>query len=371
MQTIMQEPDWLAALRNEASAKFSQLPLPQEREEDWRYTDLRRTQLSFRAGDSEIAMDDSGLAEGVIFTDLISAIQKYPDIVRKHLGSAAKITDKFSAFHYANLANGIFIVVPDGKSARLSSRIVGGGHTIIVIGKHARLDYIEEHAGTGFVTDAAEIFADEGSKVNFASVQNCSSDAVVFSFEEAVVKKDANVNIILGAFGSAFHRVKSKTMLIGEGAASETLCAFKGAGKQHVDFTVNSHHMVPHTRNNVLAKGTVADKATSVFRGLIRIEKEAQQTDSYLADHTLLLSDTALANSIPSLQIESNDVKASHGATVGQIDEEQLFYLMARGLSREQAEQLIVGGFFEHLINKMADKQFQEIFRAAIEGTAK
>lgn len=369
MQTIVQEPDWLISLRNEAQAKYVQLPVPQEREEEWRYTDLKKVSLNFRAGDSEIAMDSSNLSEGIIFTDLIGAIQTHPELIRKHLSSAVKITDKFSAFHYANLANGVFVFVPDGKSARLSSRMLGGGHTIIIAGKNSRLDYIEEYTGSGFMTDAVEIFADESSSINFASVQRCKKDAVVFSFKETVMKKDANVNIIVGAFGAAFHRVKSKTTLVGEGASSETLCAFKGAGKQHTDFTINAHHLVPHTRNNVLAKGTVIDEATSVFRGLIRIEKAAQQTDSYLADHTLLLSDTALANSIPSLQIEANDVKASHGATVGQIDEEQIFYLTSRGMSREQAENLIVEGFFEPLIVKIPDKEFQEIFRKAIEGT--
>ena len=144
------------------------------------------------------------------------------------------------------------------------------------------------------------------------------------------------------------------------------MCAFRGHERQHVDFTINAHHNVPHTYNNVLAKGTVTDKATSVFRGLIKIEKAAQQTDSYLADHTLLLSNDALANSIPSLQIEANDVKASHGATVGQIDEEQLFYLASRGLDRSEAEQLIVSGFFEPLTAKIQDKEFQEKFRQAV-----
>lgn len=366
MQTIMQEPDWLNELRRKAHQKFSELPVPQEREEEWRYTDLKKTGIDFLAGGSEIAIDDSGLVDGVIFTDMISAIHKYPELVKKHIGTAVKITDKFSAFHYANISNGLFVFIPDNKSARLSARIAGGGHTIIVVGKDSKLDYIEEYAGSGFMTDAVEIFADENSCINFASLQNCSSDAVVFSFKEAVLKKDANVNLIFGSFGSAFHRLKSKTMLTGEGAISETLCLFKGKENHHTDFTVNSHHAVPHTRNNVLAKGTVTDSATSVFRGLIRIEKEAQQTDSYLADHMLLLSDTALANSIPSLQIEANDVKASHGATVGQIDEEQLFYLASRGLTREQAEKLIVEGFFEPLINKIADRGFQEIFRDVI-----
>lgn len=365
MQTMMQEPNWLEEIRRDALLKFGQLPLPQEREEEWRYTNLKNYDIEFSLSDSEIMMD--GETEGIIFTDLLSAVRNHPEIVKRHLGTAVKITDKFSAHHYANISNGILIVVPDNKTARLSSKITGGGHTIIIVGKNAKLDYIEEYSGGGFVTEAVELFAGENSTVNIASIQKCNSNAKVFSFKEAVLKRDTAVNMIFGSFGSAFHRLKSGTLLGGEGCSSEIICGFKGAGKQHTDFTVNCHHAVPHTTNNIFAKGTVADSSTSVFRGLIRIDKPAQQTDSYLSDHTLILSPSALANSIPSLQIEANDVKASHGATVGQIDEDQLFYLMARGLSREQSEQLIVNGFFEPLIDKIHDKEFREIFRDAIE----
>lgn len=365
MQTIMQEPNWLNELRSNAQKKFLEFPIPQEREEDWRYTDLRQFGIDFKSGDSEVAMD--GNADGIIFTDLISAVRNHPEL-KDYLEKAIKMNDKFSAFHYANISNGIFIKIPDNKTARLSSRITGGGHTVIIVGKNSRLDYIEEYNGNGFMTDAVEIFADENSIVNIASIQKCGGDAKIFSFKEAVLSRDATVNMIFGSFGGLLHRLVSGTFLNGEGANSEVLCGFKASGSQHVDFTINSHHAVPHTRNNIFAKGTVTDKSTSVFRGLIKIDKDAQQTDSYLADHTLILSPEALANSIPSLQIDANDVKASHGATVGQIDEEQLFYLMARGLSREQSEYLIVNGFFEPLIDKIADNEYKEIFRAAVTG---
>ncbi len=364
MQAIFQEPNWLEQIRQNALQKFSQMPVPQEREEEWRYTDLRQFGVDFKQSeDSEVLMN--GETDG-IFTDLISAIRNHPEILQKHFGTAVGINDKFSAFHYSNFANGVFIYIPDNKAARLSSRITGGGHTIIIIGKNSRLDYLEEYTGSGFMTDALEIFAGENSTVNIASIHKFGGDAKVFSFKEAVLKKDATVNMIFGSSGALFHRLKSGTLLGGEGSNAEVLCGFKASGKQHVDFTVNSHHTVPHTRNNIFAKGTVSDKSTSVFRGLIKIEKEAQQTDSYLADHTLMLSPDSLANSIPSLQIEANDVKASHGATVGQIDEEQLFYMMARGLSREQSEHLIVNGYFEPLIDKIQDAEYKEIFRNSI-----
>ena len=360
---LMKEPEWMNTIRANAQTKFLQMPMPQERDEEWRYTDLRQYKMNIAPGDSDILMD--GKADKVIFTDLMDAVRNHGDVIRKHLSLAVKINDKFSAFHFANLANGILVVVPDNKTARLSAKMANGGHTIIT-GENSRLDYIEEHAGSGFITEATEIFAGENSTINFASLQNCARDATVFSFKQAIMAKNSNLNAVLGSFGSHFHRLVDGVTLAGEGASAETLCAFKGRGAQHSDFTINAYHLVPHTRNNILSKGTVTDKATSVFRGLIKIEKAAQQTDSYLADHTLLLSNEALANSIPSLQIDANDVKASHGATVGQIDEEQLFYLMSRGLSHSEAEHLIVNGFFEPLMDKIQDKEFREKFRSVL-----
>ena len=360
--SMIKEPDWLTEIRSKAQKEFLRLPFPQEREEEWRYTNLPKIKLE--SGDSEVMMD--GDDKGIIFTDMISAIRTHTDMIKKHLGTALKINDKFSAFHYANLANGIFVAVPDNKTAYLSSRITGGGHTIIITGKNSRLEYMEEYTGSGFMTDVVEIFAGENSKINFASVQNCDSNAIVFSFKEAILERNSTANFAFGSFGSAFHRVKANTTLAGEGATSEALCMFRGNKKQHTDFTVNSYHLVPHTNNNILSKGVVTDEASAVFRGLIRIEKGAQQTDSYLADHTLILSETAKSDSIPSLQIEANDVKASHGATVGQIDEEQLFYFMSRGLSREDAEQIIVDGFFEPILDKISNKIFQEKFRTSV-----
>lgn len=366
---MIQEDSWFAEKKKEAFEKFSQMPIPQEREEEWRYTELKKFKINFELGDCEVAMD--GKSDGVIFTDLINAMRNHPEIIRKYFGSAVKITDKFSAFHYANIANGVLIVIPDGRKASLSSKINGGGHTIIITGKNSQLDYQEEYNGSGFMTDAVEIFAGEDSVINFASLQNCSDDAIVFSFKEFVLQRGSKINTIFGSFGSAFHRLKSNNTLEGEGASSEVLCAYKSNNKQHMDFSINAHHTVPHTYNNVLAKGTLTDRSTSVFRGLIKIDKAAQQTDSYLADHTLLLSDNALANSIPALQIDANDVKASHGATIGQIDEEQLFYLMSRGLTRDEAEQLVVTGFFEPLIDKIVDNNFRERFRNVITGPEK
>jgi len=182
-----------------------------------------------------------------------------------------------------------------------------------------------------------------------------------------VLARDARFSWNIGCFGGKLSRVRQDTIFRGEGSGSETVGVFFGTSGQHIDITTNAHHTVAGTTNRILAKGVMAGNGTSVYRGMIRIEKAAQKTDSYLANNILLLSEKALANSIPGLKIDANDVKASHGATVGQIDEEQVFYLMARGLPRKEAEMLIVKGFFDPAISKIRDEGMRERYFESVE----
>ncbi len=330
----------LSKIREESMNKFLGMNLPQEREEDWRYTTIDN--IEFTAGDSEIMMSDA--PEGVIFTDILTAMKEHSSMIEKHM--KVKIMDKFSAFHYANLVNGIFIHIPDEKSAELSSVINGASHTVIVLGKNSKLKYTEEYSGTG-LTDGVEIFAGEDSEVNLTSVHNSKK---TFSFKHAALERSAKLDWTVASVGE-FHRTRMDIDLCGEAASSDIKCAFKGRNEQHKDFLVTTNHIGRDTQSNVLGKGILDDRSTSVFRGMINIAKTAQRTDAYLSSNTLLLSEEARANSVPSLVIDTDDVKAKHGATTGQIDEEQLFYLQSRGLSEAQAEEFIVQGFFEPIVN--------------------
>ncbi len=356
---MIEEPKWLGEKRSEAMLKFEQMEMPGEREEEWRYTTLK--DVNFESEESEVIMD--GEAKDVIFTDLLSAVVEHPELVRKYISKAVGITDKFSAFHYANMANGVIIVVPDYGTAKLSAKITGSTHAIIITGKGSRLQYTEEYSGAGFSTDVAEIFAGEESTIDIFSVK--SGNGKRFSFKGIRMGRNSSLNMTVASLGENFHRTRIDNVLEGEGAKSELLCSFSGK-EGHKDFMVNSMHTVPNTTNNILAKGVLYGSATSVFRGKIDIGKDAQKTDSYMADHTLIMSEDAVSNSVPSLKIDANDVRASHGATVGQVDEEQLFYLESRGLSRENAEKLIVEGFFEPIASRIRNAELRETFRKAV-----
>ena len=180
------------------------------------------------------------------------------------------------------------------------------------------------------------------------------------------MRNDAQIKWAWGSFGGRINRLHIDTHFNGQGSSSENLGIIIGRKKQHLDCTTNAYHNVANTTNDMMINGIMMDNSSSIYRGLIKIRKEAQGTNSYLSNHMLKLSEKALANSIPALEIDANEVKASHGATVGQIDEEQIFYLRSRGLSLEESERLIAEGFFEPIIHKMENAGIQEKFRAAI-----
>ena len=180
------------------------------------------------------------------------------------------------------------------------------------------------------------------------------------------MERNSAISWVSGCFGGKLNRLVIDTIFSGQGSQANNLGIFLGKGKEHIDFTTNMHHNTENTTNDVLVDGMLRDESSSVYRGLIKIPKEGQKTNSYLANHILKLGEKTLANSIPSLKIDANDVKASHGATVGQIDEEHLFYLMSRGLSRDEAERLIIEGFFEPVIQKIPLEELRERIRGMV-----
>lgn len=371
METEIQLP-WIRELRKKAKMNFDSMQLPKEREEAWRYTDLNKLSLSFQSSDtSSVSIECDN--DKVTATNLAVAMQGHDDIndiIKDHLGKLlGKHDDKITAFHLANFSDGVFIHVPKNEKAEVSAIFEDSSvHNIIIVEEGAQLIYSEDFVGSfsGMLTDVSEVFVKENSQAEFNSLQDYGTQTKAFSIKNAQLGKNATLNWTFGAFGSAFHRLHSSTFFQGEGANAETLAASLSRGSQHIDITTNAHHEVPHTSNNILAKGVLLDESTSVYRGLIRIDPGAQQTNSYLSDKMLMVGEKALANSIPSLQIEANDVKASHGSTTGQIDEGELFYLMSRGLTRSEAEHLIVQGFFAPVFERIKNEELKKKFEEAL-----
>lgn len=398
MEQLSQAQSSFAARKKaDALGIFNSIPMPKEKEEDWRYTKIDNLKIESFDLNPETKISASVLSEelaekGVILTDINTALDKYP-IAQQYFFKSTKFKefrdaknpqdflantkidkDKFVALSAAHFSNGIFLYVPKNIELEEPIRVnfEGNGilHNLVIVEPSSKVDFIEEYSGREgneqLNVCVTEVFANQNSKINFHHINSWTKNISNFTNIVGAVERDASINWISGCFGGKINRLRIDTLFNGQGSQCNNIGVFLGKGREHIDFTTNMYHNVENTTNEVLVDGILKDESTSVYRGLIRIEKEAQKTYSYLENHTLKLGEKTLANSVPSLKIDANDVKASHGATIGQINDEHMFYLMARGLSREEAEALIVEGFFEPVIQKIPSEELREKIREMV-----
>ena len=370
--------------KKESLDKFKSIPMPKEREEDWRYTEIEKLKLenfefpNIRTQVSATKLSEDLIEKGVVLTDINTALDRYPIAQQYFFKNIRADKDKFVALNAAHFTDGIFLYVPKNIEIEepLRANFSFGGtasilHNIIVVEPNSKIDFIEEYSNEEIGNEqlnacVTEVFANNDSKINFYHLNNWSKNVYNFTNIIGILGRSASLNWISGCFGGKINKLRIDTLFNGAGAQCNNIGVFLGKGKEHIDFTTNMHHNVENTTNEVLVDGILKDESSSVYRGLIRIEKKAQKTWSYLQNHILKLGEKTLANSIPSLKIDANDVKASHGATVGQINDEHMFYLMARGLSRQEAERLIVEGFFEPIIQKIPSEELREKIRGLV-----
>lgn len=372
------------AKKHDALDIFKSIPMPKEKDEDWRYTEIEKLKLEdFEPFKSLVKIEISDLSpdlreKGIIFTDVNTALEQYPAALN-YFSKYVKPKDKFSALNEAFFSSGYFLYIPKNVEVNEPLRAVINVernsviHNLIIIEQNSKIDFIEEYKNNRLNEEqlnvaVTEVFANNNSSINFYHLNNWTENIYNFTNIVGTAERNASINWISGCFGGKLNRLKIDTDFNGEGSNCNNLGIFLGKGQEHIDFTTNVYHNAENTTNDILVDGILRDGSSSVYRGLIRIPKEGQKTNSYLANHILKLGDKTLANSIPSLKIDANDVKASHGATVGQINEEHLFYLMARGLSRQQAERLIVEGFFEPIIQKIPLEELRERIREMVRG---
>jgi Fe-S cluster assembly protein SufD len=199
------------------------------------------------------------------------------------------------------------------------------------------------------------------------SIQNLSQETWHFASHRARVGRDAELDWVAGGFGSKKGKVRIENDLAGQGATSRVTGAYFADGKQHLDYDTLQKHLAPNTTSDFAFKGALRDQARSVWRGMIKVEKDAQKTNAYQENRNLLLSPKAHADSIPGLEIEANDVRCTHGATVSQVDRDELFYCMARGLSRGEAERLIVRGFYQEIFDRIELEPVRTALQTALE----
>jgi len=401
-----QEPDWLRQIRLDAFAAFERLPMPDQRTEGWRRTSLNglpkldtlsprpgaptpstyvEEPLADKAGASLFAFrngmsmrEDSPDAGWVM--DLQEALQE-PLLAMRIEHHFAKIvkpdTDKFTALHYAFFNSGVVIFVPRGSALEtpiwVSYEFDDPGqaalvHTLVLLDDEAEAQVVEDFRGGSFASGVVEQSLGANANLRYVNLQRWSQDTWSFSTQRAHLGPDASLRTLNVALGSRMARNTVQVVLAGRGSQADLLGVVATRGRQHVDFETLQDHFGDNTRSDLVIHDALRDRASANFTGLIRINKSAHQTASSQEQKNILLSDRAKADSDPKLEILNNDVvRCTHGAAVGPVDPEMLFYLQSRGMDRATAEQLIVEGFFQSTLAKLGSPPIQEALWSAIQ----
>ncbi len=392
------EPEWMLDIRRKAWRFFEELPWPTGSEETWRRTRLTGFKLedyqplvgtaapevlpeavtkslgevtsvgALAFVDGALAqheLDATLAAQGVIFTSLDGAVKRHPALVQKYFNTVvATDENKFSALHYALWSSGAFVYVPrnvvidqplQAVIFQSAGKLAGMHHTLVVAEAGAVVTLVEDFIGAdeGMVNSVVELAPGANSRVHYLHLQNLAETAWNFSTQRMALTRDSLLRYFIGSWGSRLSKNWINMELSGVGAHGELLGLYFPGGRQHLDHHTNQLHRAPHTTSDLLIKGALKDRARSVYQGYIKVYPQAQKTNAYQANRNLMLSKLARADSIPGLEIEADDVRCTHGATAGQVPEEYLFYLMARGIDRGNAERMILQGFFEEVLNRI------------------
>lgn len=320
--------------------------------------------------------------QGVIVCSLDRALVRHGDLLRERLGTLIEPDyDGYAALGAALRSGGSFVFVPDGVEAALPIRLFdwleGGGalaapRTVIVLGKNARATIVHEQLsdtadGIAFHLGGTEVFLGEDSKLVYGTLQEWGGHVYHYSNQRAQVGRGAELQWIQTILGGRMVKTNSYFNLIGPGAQAFVHGFMFGDHRQQFHLHTLQRHLADHCTSDLLIKGCLKDRARSVYQGLIQVAEGAQRTDAYQANRNLLLSDTARADSIPGLEILANDVRCTHGATIGSVDPEQVHYLMARGLPRGVAQRLIVEGFFVPVIDRIPLEGIRDHLRQVIQ----
>ncbi|HVM71227.1 MAG TPA: Fe-S cluster assembly protein SufD, partial [Anaerolineales bacterium] len=349
--------------------------------------DRQAGQVILLPGGSRATLDPQLVRKNVIFTDLHTAIVENPRLVARMVGELVRPEEgKFAALAGALSQNGVVLYVPKGVTIEqpLNSLLWGPGgglahvsHILVWVDEDASVTYVHEAASPDEDTASmhagiVEIRVSDGASLKFVELQSWGRHVWNFSHERLNAGRAANVDWIFGAVGSRLTKNFSELDLAGEGATGRMSGFYFADGDQHLDHDTQQNHLAPHTTSDLLFKGALKGRSRSVWQGMIYVAPGAQKTDGYQANRNLILSPEARADSIPGLEILADDVRCTHGATVGKLEQEPLFYLKSRGIPEREAERLIVEGFFDPIMQRIPFEGVRSRFQQAIhEKTAK
>ncbi len=409
------EPDWLLDRRLKAWARYESLPLPLLTDEKWRRTDLDgldptgftafgengHIDGSSHAARSALAttelagqnlqvdwfhqsnrLDPALASKGVIFCSMDEAVREHPDLVRQYLPAEfpASSMAKFDALQAAFWRGGNFVFVPAGLELEMPlhsflwmtrSEIGTFGQTIVVLDRGANVQFVDEQAssttdGSGLAGGNIDISIGDNARLDYTFLQDWGLHTSAFKTVRARLGRDAVFNYAEFALGGRLAKSLVEGTMPQPGARCEMWGLSLLDGHRHIDHETHQHHIADHTFSNLMYKGVLREYGRSVFYGMITIEDTAGQSNSYQANDNLLLSDEARADSIPGMEIKTYDVRCTHGATIGRIDEEEVFYLRSRGFTREQAEWLVVRGYIGPVLDRIPNKRIRESVEAVV-----
>src|ERR1700758_2681906 len=395
-------PEWFRDQQRSAWDQFECLPQPTRKNQAWRFSNVglldlapfkispplseedRKNILKYSRGLEQYAgrmifandqlierdvVSDDLKKRGVIFQPLERAIVEHADLFRKYFMSteATLGSAKFAALHQAHVSSGTFLFVPRRVEIELPIEIFHWvrhdnmsvfPHLLLVADELAKVTVIEHfrscsQTAPGFACGVNDLIAGPGAQVKYVCAQEWASNVIALQMNTTVVDHDASAMSLNLHVGAKYSRFESLSRLVGEGGRSDLLAVAVAKHQQEFDARTLQDHISPRTSSDLLYKNALDDRARTIFGGLIRVEPHAHFTDAYQKVRNLLLSDDAEANSMPGLEILADNVRCTHGATSGQIDEDELFYLRTRGIPVRVAQHLIVTGFLNEVVQRL------------------
>jgi Fe-S cluster assembly protein SufD len=377
-------PSWLAELRRAGSDAYADIPYPQGREEVWRFTDVRSIHPDNFTPTTDPATPklEGESSDGVIFCDLDSAVRDHPDLLKDRLGSLVGSTDPFTALSLAAHSGGTFLYVPKGAVVEaplhathtLTADDAGTAvlpRTVVVVEEGARVVFNDVYtsgplAAPTLAAPVTEMFIGKGAEVGWVTWQDWGPGVKHVANVRAHLDRDALLNTLVVTLGGDYSRTWKECTMAGENAQSYMYGLYFSHGDQRFEHWTLQDHVAPHCTSDLLYKGALADASQALYYGKIHIRPNGHHSDAYQANRNLALSDKARALPNPQLEIENNEVRCTHGATVGRVSDEHLFYLRSRGISEDEARKLIVFGFFNQVLDRVGWSGMQDQLSDAI-----
>jgi Fe-S cluster assembly protein SufD len=406
------EPGWLSDLRRSAWDQFTALGMPARNAEEWSRTDIRLFKLdrfgmpdgqapgsespvgllsqgvslggqtaTLDSGATESTISEKWAQKGVLFGSIDRLVAEHGDLLRPYFERRVvdPSVDKFAALNAACWAGGSLLFVPkrvvvDEPLHALSGMTDGGvdlAKTLVILEEGAEATMLSETASVGlqaggFHCGSIELLVEAGARLRYVNLQNWGDQVWHFAHQKAHVGRGASLQWTIGALGSRLAKVNQHVALTGEDAEAQVNGAMFTQGKQHLSYNTHQHHMAAHCRSDLLYKAALQDESRTVWRGMIKVDRDAQKTNGYQRNDNLMLSRAARADSIPGLEIQADDVRCTHGSTSGRVDDQQVFYAMTRGYTRQEAVRMIVTGFFQQVFDRITIESVRDALGEAI-----